>query len=609
MSSGRNEENIATPFVTGILSLLMLTWVYVMGKLRDLLPSVRVYTRKGYAPVRDNEEDFYMRRIYGRIQDCWNRPINNAPGAWVDVMERDNKFFQSGFPQARARGMNFTGSSKRCLNLGSYNYLGFAAADEYCTPRVQETLTRLGVVSACASRTDGGTTDVHVELEREVAQFLGKEDAIVVGMGYATNSAVIPVFAQKGTLIVSDQLNHASIVVGARGSGAKVKVFRHNDASHLDSVLRCAIVDGQPRSHRPWKKIIVIVEGVYSMEGETCNLRDIVAVCKKYRAYIYLDEAHSIGALGRTGRGCAEQWGVPTSDIDIMMGTFTKSFGSCGGYIAGSREMVGYLRRHCPAHLYATAISPGAAQQILSALKLINGIDGTTRGHDKICQLHDNANYFRMKLLEKGFHVLGDWDSPVMPIMMYHSGKLPAFSRMCLDKHLAVVIVGFPATSVLLVRTRVCISAAHSKEDLDFALEVIDHVGTQCLMKYRDEAGGREQVHSLLQSALHTNPDATLPYTSIKVADALKKGMDYVDKVLESSTDIKHAAVAVANDMINGKGMEPAGKAVEMNGKGKVLELNAHGMGGLNGNGVHHVNGNGMTRPMTRSAKKALKAF
>lgn len=181
------------------------------------------------------------------------------------------------------------------------------------------------------ARADAGTCQEHAELEASVASFLGKEDSIVLGMGFATNSMILPVLVGPGDLVISDALNHASIVNGVRGSGAKVKVFKHNNAGHLERVLRNSIADGQPRTHRPWKKVLVVVEGIYSMEGEMCNLAAIVEVKKKYKAYLYLDEAHSIGALGRTGRGVCEQLGVDTADIDIMMGTFTKSFGSCGG--------------------------------------------------------------------------------------------------------------------------------------------------------------------------------------------------------------------------------------------------------------------------------------
>ncbi len=170
-----------------------------------------------------------------------------------------------------------------------------------------------------------------------VAKFLGKEACLTYGMGFATNSATIPAMLDNRCLVLSDALNHASIVAGVRNSGAHVKVFQHNNAAHLELLLRKAIADGQPRTHRPWKKILIIIEGIYSMEGEVAALKEIVEVKKKYKAYLYLDEAHSIGALGKGGRGLCEHAGVDFKDVDVLMGTFTKSFGSCGGYIAGDK--------------------------------------------------------------------------------------------------------------------------------------------------------------------------------------------------------------------------------------------------------------------------------
>uniref|UniRef100_A0A2N9EHB6 Aminotransferase class I/classII large domain-containing protein n=1 Tax=Fagus sylvatica TaxID=28930 RepID=A0A2N9EHB6_FAGSY len=408
-------------------------------------------------------------------RDCFGRPISSAPDGWFDVVER--------YSNDNNKTLKRSTKISRCLNLASYNYLGFAASDEYCTPRVIESLKKYSQ-STCSSQVDGGTTVLHKKLEKYVANFVGKPAAIVFGMGYVTNSSVLPVLIGKGGLIISDSLNHNSIVNGARGSGATIRVFQHNTPSHLEEVLREQIAEGQPRTHRPWKKIIVIVEGIYSMEGDFCKLPEIIAICKKYKAYTYLDEAHSIGAVGKTGRGVCELLDVDPGDVDIMMGTFTKSFGSCGGYIAGSKELIQYLKYTCPAHLYATSISPPAAEQIISALKVILGEDGTSRGAQKLAQIRENSNFFRSELEKMGLEVLGDYDSPVMPIMLYNPAKMPAFSRECLKQKVAVVIVTFPATPLLLARARICISASHSKEDLIKALKVIWQVGDLLGIKY-----------------------------------------------------------------------------------------------------------------------------
>ncbi|XP_062105349.1 long chain base biosynthesis protein 2a [Humulus lupulus] len=470
---------IAIPYLTALSTYFSYGLLFFFGQIRDFFRKLIDWSSAnnlhGYAPLCLGLEDFYTRRLYLRIQDCFGRPIASAPDAWFDVVER--------FSEDNNKTLKRTSKTTKCLNLGSYNYLGFAASDEYCTPRVIESLKKYSP-STCSSRVDGGTMRLHVELEKCVADFVGKPAAIVFGMGYVTNSAILPVLMRKGSLIISDSLNHSSIINGARGSGATVRVFQHNTPAHLEEVLKEQIAEGQPRTGRPWKKILVIVEGIYSMEGELCKLPEIIAICKKYKAYTYLDEAHSIGAVGKSGRGVCELLGVDPADVDVMMGTFTKSFGSCGGYIAGSKELIQYLKYTCPAHLYATSISPPAGEQIMSAIKVILGEDGTSRGAQKLARIRENSNFFRSELQKMGFEVLGDNDSPVMPIMLYNPAKIPAFSRECLRQNVAVVTVAFPATPLLLARARICISASHSREDLLKALEVISRVGDLVGIKY-----------------------------------------------------------------------------------------------------------------------------
>ncbi|GAV59537.1 Aminotran_1_2 domain-containing protein [Cephalotus follicularis] len=479
---------IAIPYLTALTTYFSYGLLFVFGQIRDLFSKIFDWwssnNLQGYAPICLGLEDFYIRRLYLRIQDCFGRPISSAPDAWFDIVER--------YSNDNNKTLIRTSKLTRCLNLGSYNYLGFAAADEYCTPRAIQSLKKYSA-STCSSRVYGGTTVLHNDLEESVAKFVGKPAAIVFGMGYVTNSAILPVLMGKGDLIISDSLNHNSIVNGARGSGATIRVFQHNTSSHLEEVLREQIAEGQPRTHRPWKKIMVIVEGIYSMEGEIGKLPEILAICKKYKAYTYLDEAHSIGAVGKTGRGVCELLGVDTADVDVMMGTFTKSFGSCGGYIAGSKELIQYLKYTCPAHLYATSISPPAAEQIISAIRVILGEDGSSRGAQKLARIRENSNFFRSALQKMGFEVLGDNDSPVMPIMLYNPAKIPAFSRECLKQNVAIVTVAFPATPLLLARARICISASHSKEDLIKALEVISRVGDLVGIKYFPAEPNKQQ--------------------------------------------------------------------------------------------------------------------
>ncbi len=344
-----------------------------------------------YAPLLKSFENFYTKRLYHRIQDCFNRPLASNPGAKVNVLERisddgnktmkvlgklenlcenDAKVYTKGKHFATVSGDRVT---RRCLNLGSYNYLGFADDwDVTCKDGVMGSLEDLPV-SMSSSRMECGTSRLHKQVEEIVAKFVGKEDAMAVNMGFNTNATTIPALMGSGDLIVSDELNHTSIVNGARNSGSAIRCFRHNDTQHLEEILREAIVMGQPRTRRPWRKIMVIVEGIYSMEGEYCDLVNVVKVCKEYGAYVYLDEAHSIGAMGPTGRGCCEYTGVDPKDVDIMMGTFTKSFGGMGGYIAASKDVIEFLRIKCAASSYHTSLSPVVCQQVISSFEVSGG--------------------------------------------------------------------------------------------------------------------------------------------------------------------------------------------------------------------------------------------
>lgn len=431
---------------------------------------------KGYAVLLKSWESFYTRRLYHRIQDCWNRPICSPPGAHITLMERDSKDNNC--------TLHLTGRKFEALNMGSYNYLGFGDNwEESCGKEVLETLSQWPI-SCASSRAGFGSYEIVEELEKFIANFLGKESALVYSMGYGTNSNTIPALMGPESLIISDSLNHTSIVNGSRGSSAQIRVFRHNDPKHLEEILRESIVNGQPRHSRPWKKILVMVEGIYSMEGAISQLKEIVRICKKYKAYIYVDEAHSIGALGPTGRGVCEQTGVDTKDIDILMGTFSKSFGGMGGYICGDKVAIDQIRSYSNGFLHHNSLSPIVAKQVLTAFKIIANPDPNGLGRRKLKQLKDNSNFFRSEMERLGLHTYGDIDSPIIPVLIYCPGKIAAFSRECLKRGVAIVVVGFPATSVILSRARFCISASHTHEDLVQAVKVIDEVTELLCMKY-----------------------------------------------------------------------------------------------------------------------------
>uniref|UniRef100_A0A8C8SJK0 serine C-palmitoyltransferase n=1 Tax=Pelusios castaneus TaxID=367368 RepID=A0A8C8SJK0_9SAUR len=480
-----NEHFEQAPMYVAVFTYLGFGVGTLFGYLRDFmrawgLEKCHLATereeQKDFVPLYQDFENFYTRNLYMRIRDNWNRPICSVPGPQFDLMERVTDDFNWTF--------RFTGRCiKDVINMGSYNYLGFAETDANALKTVADVLQRYGT-GVCSTRQEMGNIDKHVELENLVARFLDVEAAMVFGMGFATNSMNIPALVGKGCLILSDELNHTSLVLGARLSGATIRVFKHNNMQSLEKLLRDAIAHGQPRSHRAWKKILILVEGIYSMEGSIVRLPEIVTLKKKYKAYLYLDEAHSIGAVGPTGRGVVEYFGMDPDDVDVLMGTFTKSFGAAGGYIAGKKELVDFLRTHSHSATYATSMCPPVAEQIIRAMKCVMGLDGTTQGLQRVCQLSENTRYFRQRLHEMGFIVYGNDDSPVVPLLLYMPGKIGAFARRMLDKNIGVVVVGFPATPIGESRARFCVSAAHTREMLDTVLNALDELGDFLHLKY-----------------------------------------------------------------------------------------------------------------------------
>jgi len=454
--------------LTALNYALLLMWSYGRELYRMFIPDRRrVSPDKGYAKLTSGTEEFFARRIVNRVNDCLNRPINTRAGRVIGVMERKSDPGHKKF--------ELTGRTIPCVNLASYNYLGFSEDLPSITDDNFAALERFGVGS-CAASLEGGKSTILRDLEEETAQFVGKEAAVVYAMGFVTNfSGLAPLFC-KETLVISDSLNHASLVAGVRVSDGRVKVFKHNDLGSLERTVRRSIIDGQPRTHRKWKRIVILVEGIYSMEGEILDLPRVVEIKKKYKCLLYVDEAHSIGALGANGRGVCEHHGVNPADVDLLMGTYTKAFGSIGGYIAGDRKLIEDLRRYSGASLMGETLHSAAAQQALSSLRVILGQDGTTVGREKLERIRRNAAYVRSELNKRDLVTLGEPESPVVPIMLYQPAKLALFSRLLLERNVAVVVVGYPATPLFEGRCRLCVSAAHTKDDLDRAIAAIEEV-------------------------------------------------------------------------------------------------------------------------------------
>ncbi|XP_053731858.1 serine palmitoyltransferase 3 isoform X1 [Synchiropus splendidus] len=481
----QQESFEQAPMYVAVMTYLGFGIVTLFGYLRDFLRSVGLEKcniaqereeQKSFTPLYQDFENFYTRNLYMRVRDNWNRPVCSLPGPVFDLMERVSDDYNWTF--------RLTGNTlHNVINMGSYNYLGFAENKADFLRTVADKAHQYGL-GVCSTRQEIGNLQIHEDLERLVARFLRVESSMTYGMGFATNSMNIPALVGKGCLILSDELNHTSLILGARLSGATIRVFKHNNMHSLEKMLRDAVCSGQPRTHRPWKKILIMVEGIYSMEGSVVRLPEIIALKKKYKAYLYLDEAHSIGAVGPTGRGVTELFAVNPADIDVMMGTFTKSFGAAGGYIAGKKELVDYLRSHSHSAVYSSAMSPPVVEQIIRAMKCIMGEDGTKEGIRRIRQLAENTRYFRARLKEMGFIIYGNDDSPVVPILLYMPGKVVAFAREMLARKIGVVVVGFPATPITEARARFCLSAAHTRAMLNQVLHHLNEVGDTLGLKF-----------------------------------------------------------------------------------------------------------------------------
>jgi serine palmitoyltransferase len=479
------------PYIIYIATYMSYLLLMIIGHIRDFFGKrfkphkyEELVEKDGYAPWYDGFENFYVRRLKTRIDDCFARPIHGAPGRYIKCFNR---------VRHGDTGYLYDGTSTECLNLSSYNYLGFAQSKGICTDYAIKCLEEYGT-SSCAPRLISGTTDLHIECERVIADFVGKEDAIIVSQGYGTNANMFTSLADSKTLVISDELNHASIRFGIRLSGASVKVFKHNDMKALEKLIRNQIAQGQPKTHRPWKKIIIAVEGLYSMEGNLCNLPKLVDIKDKYKCYLFADEAHSIGALGPGGRGICDYFSVDPARVDLLMGTLTKSFGATGGYIAGDKVLINKLRLDYITNSYSEGVPPPVIGQIISSLSVISGKLNPGEGLERLQRIAFNSRYLRLGLKRLGFIVYGADDSPVIPLLLYLPQKMAALSRTLYQMKIAIVVVGYPATPLNTARARLCVSSALTKDDLDYVLKCFDEMGDEIFLKVSSGIAGGGKI-------------------------------------------------------------------------------------------------------------------
>lgn len=363
------------------------------------------------------------------------RTIDSPQGAWLQI------------------------EGQRVLNMCSNNYLGLANHPRL-VQAAKDAIDRYGVGPA-AVRSIAGTQTIHDELDAEVAKFKKVEAALTLQGGFLANQAIIPNLVGREDTIISDELNHASIIDGARLSRAKVKVFRHADLAHLEEIL------AGPNDGR----VLVISDGVFSMDGDVAELDKIVELCEKYNAMSMVDDAHGEGVLGDGGRGIVDHFKLH-GRCDVEVGTFSKAIGTVGGFVAGSRKMIDYLKQRARPFLFSSALPAGDVGATLEAFRLLG------ESNELVERLWQNGRFFKKGMQDLGFDT-GISQTPITPVMLGEADVARKFSSLLFDKGIFAMAIGFPTVPQGKARIRVMISAAHSQEDLEFALEKFAEAGRE----------------------------------------------------------------------------------------------------------------------------------
>ena len=351
-------------------------------------------------------------------------------------------------------------SGRTMLMLASYGYLGLLGH-----PRINKAAN--DAIEKYGSGTHGvrvlaGTLDIHLELEQTIADFKNSEDAVTFSSGYVTNLAAISTIVGRRDIVLCDKYNHASIVDGCLLSGAELKRFRHNDMDHLEDLLK-------RYSDRSTK--LVIADAVFSMDGDIIDLPAVVELCRKYGAWLMMDEAHSVGVLGKTGRGIEEHFGMPDC-IDVKMGTLSKTIPSIGGYIAGSSGLVNLLKHAARGFVFSAAIPPAQAAAAKAAFEVI--VDEP----DRIERIQQNARIFIDGLQKLGFDTMSS-ETAIVPVLCGTDEKAYELVRLCQSQDIFVLPVVSPAVPEGLSRLRATVTAGHSKSQIEHALYVLEVAGKQ----------------------------------------------------------------------------------------------------------------------------------
>ncbi len=350
---------------------------------------------------------------------------------------------------------------KEVINLASNNYLGLANHPKLVEAAIAAE-KKYGAGSG-AVRTISGTMEIHLELEEKIAKFKKAEACVVFQSGFVANAGTVSAVLGPEDHIVSDQLNHASIIDGSRLSKAKIHVFPHRDAAAAGSIL--AGLAGKPG------RKLLITDGVFSMDGDIAPLPKLVEIAERYGAVMMIDDAHSSGVLGRNGLGTVDHFGLH-GRVDIQVGTLSKAIGVLGGFVCGSRDLIDFLYARARPFLFSTSHPPSVAASCIAAFDILE------REPERIDRLWENTRYFKRQLNSAGFNT-GESETPITPIMVGEAKKAHDFSRALFDNGMFATGIGYPTVPEGKARIRTIVTAAHTRQILDRALDILTRVAKQ----------------------------------------------------------------------------------------------------------------------------------
>ncbi len=377
--------------------------------------------------------------------------------AEIDALKQQGVYRRLRVLDAEQKAHNLV-DHRDVINLSSNNYLGLTTHPRL-RERARDAVARLGVGTGSV-RTIAGTLDIHVELERRLAEFKQTEAVVVFPSGFSANAGTVSCILSKEDVIVSDELNHASIIDGARLSRATIKVFPHKDVDAAGRILA-----DLPASQRK----LLITDGVFSMDGDLAPLPELCALAEQHGAIMMVDDAHASGVFGRNGRGTVDHFGMH-GRVDVQVGTLSKAIGALGGYVAGSRTLIDFLQHRARPFLFSTSHPPAVAAACLAALDVL------VEEPHLIERLWDNTRFFKAGLSGLGFNI-GMSESPITPVIVGDGALAMTLSDRLFAAGIFAQGIGFPTVARDKARVRTIVTATHTGDELQFALDAFGHVG------------------------------------------------------------------------------------------------------------------------------------